>query len=522
VTPPPPALGGGFRARGLSLRVRLIFLVLAGFVPPIVVLTVLYLQSTRALLDEEFANRGELAAKALEARLGSPEPEEALRAEVARLASERSGVRAVAVFLTRDGILAPVASSRPGAFFEPRAEERAAAAFGRTTRQQAYRGDERFWDISLPLRTPEGAIAGAANVEVPLEPVDRLIAELRAHSLATAGAAILIVTGGLLLYVTRAVGRPTAALVATMDRARRGDLRVQAPVERLDEFGWLAENFNRLIRRVRDVDEELQAKVAKATAELGVKNEALLRANERLFEVERGVARLERLATLGQLASTLAHEIGTPLNAVYGHIQLLRADPAVAAKHGERLAVIEDQIERLSSIIHRALTDLRAPEAKRERVDLNAAVREIAAFTQAAIAARSVRLELQLAQDVPPIEGDRTQISQVTLNLLTNALDAMPAGGKLRIETRRERARGGGLLAVVEFKDTGLGISEEDKKRLFEPFFSTKALGQGTGLGLAICQQVVKKHGGTISVESELGRGSTFTIRLPAATEKAR
>jgi two-component system NtrC family sensor kinase len=518
-----------FRARGLSLKVRLVLLVLAGLVPPILILTIVYFQNTKALLEEEFASRGDIAVKAIEAWLGSsagPARPADVQAEVDRLVSARTGVTRVAIFLLRDGRLAPVAWSRERENVEARTEEVEAARSGRTSRQQAYRGDERFWDIVVPLRRrgaglqepgepPAGGpapIVGAANLEVSLAEVDRLVAELRNHFIATAGAALLVTTGGLLFYLNRAIGRPTGTLVGIMERARRGDLDVTAPVERLDEFGWLAENFNRLIRRVRAVDEELQAKVRKATAELNVKNEELVSANRRLFEVERGVARLERLASLGQLASTLAHEIGTPLNAIYGHIQLLRADGAVAAKHGERLQVIEGQIERLASIIHGVLTDLRAPEAKKDRVDLNATVRELTAFTAAAIAARSVRLELALAPELPAIEGDRTQISQVMLNLLTNALDAMPAGGRLRIETRREEGE-----VLISFEDSGLGISPEDQRRLFEPFFSTKALGQGTGLGLAICQQVVKRHGGAISVASERGRGSTFTVRLPAA-----
>jgi signal transduction histidine kinase len=508
-----------FRARGLSLKVRLILLVLAGLVPPIFILTVVYIQNTKSLLEEEFASRGELAASAIEAWLGAGENAahaERVQLEVDRLVAARTGVTRIAVFLERDGALVPIAWTRDRENVEPRAEEFDAAHAGRKTRQQAYRGDERFWDLVLPIADKARRPIGAVNAEVSLAEVDRLVAELRKNFAMSAGAAMLLMTGALLFYLNRAIGRPTGALVATMERARRGDLEVTAPVERLDEFGWLAENFNRLIRRVRAVDEELQAKIQKATAEVHSKNDELVRANERLFEVERGVQRLERLASLGQLASTLAHEIGTPLNAVYGHIQLLRADAAVAGKHGERLQVIEGQIERLSSIIRGVLADLRAPEAKRERVDVNASIREIAAFTAAAVAARSVRLETALAPDLPPIEGDRTQISQVVLNLLTNALDAMPAGGKLRIETRSER-EGDARIAVLEFRDTGLGISAEDQKRLFEPFFSTKALGQGTGLGLAIVQQVLKRHGGTISVASEPGRGATFTVRLPAA-----
>jgi signal transduction histidine kinase len=173
--------------------------------------------------------------------------------------------------------------------------------------------------------------------------------------------------------------------------------------------------------------------------------------------------------------------------------------------------------------------------------DLNAVVRELAALTGAAVAARSVRLELALAADLPKVLADRAQLSQVFVNLLTNALDAMPAGGRIRIETRRgtlgdgarpdgragrkvaglpaEPAEPGGEPAVaVEFYDSGVGIAPDDVKRVFEPFYSTKALGHGTGLGLAICHQVVKRHSGTITVTSEPGKGSTFLVLLPRPT----
>jgi len=536
--PPPPRPSTGFetafRPRGLSLKVRLLTLVLMTVVPSVIAFAVYYISTVQSLLEGEALAKGELAGAFLDEWLDrnpyDPYDLEPLEAEVKRLLAVDTELRHVAVFLRRDasGALEPVASGRALREIEVRREELDAAR-GEQRVQKAFRetaqGAERFLDITMPLhaKLAEGTrILGAANVEVSLAEQDRRVASLRNGFLGVASAAVALTLAVLILYLQGAIGGPTTALVTAMNRARRGDLDVEAEVDRLDEFGWLAESFNRLVRRVREVDAILKAKVEAATAELARKNAELTRAGERLFETERSVARLERLATLGQLASTIAHEVGTPLNAIYGHIQLMSHDPSLQEKHGERLRVIEGQIERLSATIHGVLSDVRAPEGKRVEVDLNAVLREIAAFTTAAVVARSVKLETALAPDLPFVRADKAQLSQVFMNLLTNALDAMPAGGRLRIETRRASLGAEQAPAVaIEFRDSGVGIAPEDVKRIFEPFYTTKALGQGTGLGLAICHEVVKRHGGQITVSSESGRGTTFVVTLPLEATEA-
>lgn len=503
-------------------------------VPSVAVFAALHISSAQTLLEEAAIGRGELAAAFLEDWLErsayDPYDPAPVEAEVRRLLAVDAGVRHIAVFLRREatGPLEAVASGRALREIEVRREELDAAKGTRRV-QKAYRIDpasgatEPFFDMTLPLhaRLESGEkLLGAVNMEVSLAAEERRVAELRNGFILTALAFVVLTAAVLLLYLQGAIGNPTESLVAAMNRARRGDLEVEVDLDRLDEFGWLAESFNRLLRRVREVDAVLKAKVESATAELAKKNAELLRASEKLFETERSVSRLERLATLGQLASTLAHEVGTPLNAIYGHIQLMSADDALREKHGERLRVIEGQIERLTSTIQGVLADLRAPEARRADVELNALLRELTTFTGAAVAARSVTLETALAPDLPPVHADRAQLSQVFMNLLTNALDAMPAGGRLRIETRRATLGEGGEgkkapAVAVSFSDTGVGIAATDLVRVFEPFYSTKALGQGTGLGLAICQEVVKRHGGAISVSSEAGKGTTFVVTLP-------
>ncbi len=506
-----------FRARGLSLKVRLVMLVLAAVAPPIALLTLLSIHTTGRLLEDNLDGRGRLAVQVLDNWFatgdGATEPAR-VQAEVDRLVGAGHGITYTAIFLFRDGRLEAIAASggRPLPF--PRREETAAAREDLTIYQTAYRGDgdrDRFRDIAAPLHRGN-EVSGAVNFELTRVEADQLLADLRRDFLLAAIGAIVLTAAGALLYVHRAIGRPTQDLVEAMERARAGDLAAEATVLRLDEFGWLAANFNRLLRRVRESDEDLQRKVKAATGELARKNVDLSSANEKLFELQRDAARLERLASLGQLASQIAHQVGTPLNAIYGHIQLLRQDPAVAERHGERLATIEGQIERLTLIIRGVLSDARAPEAKRERVDLGALLREIATFAGPAMAHRSVKLELAApSEGLPPVLGDPRELSHVLMNLVTNALDAMPGGGRLKIDAARD-----GADVVIAVADAGVGIAPDVQKRIFEPFFSTKALGYGTGLGLSVAQEIVKKHGGTIAVRSAPGAGATFTVRLPA------
>src|SRR5581483_6840568 len=192
---------------------------------------------------------------------------------------------------------------------------------------------DNAWYLSVPLHK-DGKVSGVARAELQLpENGADLLAEAKIY-LAIAALGALGLTGIALVWaLDRAIGRQVEQLVGVMERARQGDLNVEVPVTNLDEFGWLGENFNRMLRKLKEKDEslarwnaELEQKVAAATEELAKKNDELARANHRLFEAQRALGNSERLASLGQLASQLAHEIGTPLNSIYGHIQLLQTE----------------------------------------------------------------------------------------------------------------------------------------------------------------------------------------------------
>jgi signal transduction histidine kinase len=210
----------------------------------------------------------------------------------------------------------------------------------------------------------------------------------------------------------------------------------------------------------------------------------------------------------------VAHEVGTPLHSVAGHLELLRKDLAPAAVTDDvarRLAIIETQVTRVIDIIARLLDVTRYASGESAPVDLARLARDTVDLVRPALASAGITLEVRAEPDLPPVQGRPDQLQQVILNLLTNAIDATPAGGRIEVTARRVAGPGEVEIAVA---DTGRGISVADRQRIFEPFFSTKEPGRGTGLGLFISAEIVREHKGRIEIDSDEGHGSTFHVFL--------
>jgi len=233
--------------------------------------------------------------------------------------------------------------------------------------------------------------------------------------------------------------------------------------------------------------------------------------------LERALHHSEKLAALGQVASRLAHEIGTPLNVIQMRAeQLLQREPQ-SEKDRAFLNVIVAQIERISGFIRQLLTLAHRPEPESRVVYLNEVIRRVWEMIGDREHAVGVEVTLNLAEDLPPVLGDPDQLQQVFLNLTVNALHAVGMTGKVMLSTcfvqNGSRHSAGLVEAIVT--DTGRGIQPEDLPRVFDPFFTTKGTTGGTGLGLAISREIVLSHHGEIYVESEPERGSRFIVALP-------
>ncbi len=225
--------------------------------------------------------------------------------------------------------------------------------------------------------------------------------------------------------------------------------------------------------------------------------------------LEAQLRQAERLAELGTLASGMAHEIGTPMNVILGRAEyLLHRTADEGMKKG--LATIVTQVERITKVMNQLLAFARRRTPERRAADLSAIVEDSLELFQERIAHSRITVDKMFASPLPSVRADRDQLMQVLINLVMNSLHAMPDGGRLRLSLACE-----GSYARLEVADTGHGMPEEIRSKVFDPFFTTKEFGKGTGLGLTVVKGIIEEHGGTITLESVVEKGTTFTIRLP-------
>ncbi|NPC73889.1 PAS domain S-box protein [Corallococcus sp. AB004] len=235
-------------------------------------------------------------------------------------------------------------------------------------------------------------------------------------------------------------------------------------------------------------------------------------------ELEKRIIHAEKLASIGQLAASVVHEINNPMTAVATYadalLQRSRMTPGANPADQEKLKKILESSHRILRFTRDLVSYARPAQDRPERVSLNAVVDMAVGFCEHVVSQARVSVQREYASDVPPLAAVRANLVQVFVNLITNACHAMQPGGGVYLTTIQE-----GPEAVVRVRDTGTGIEQRNLSRIFEPFFTTKPEGRGTGLGLSICQGIVENHGGRLTVESTLGQGTTFTVRLPLAAD---
>ena len=373
--------------------------------------------------------------------------------------------------------------------------------------------DDSFFRVFSPIirnKQITGAVEAVEKLDTISSITLRYIASLSWITLLT----VVFMSAAFYLLFQRLVYQPLGKLLSAMDEAKNGNLAA-AVAEKKDEFGLLANGFNSMMAQIREMtgertrqNEILQEKVREATVELVKKNEQLENANLELFRTTRKMTEMERLAAAGQTAAGFAHEVGTPLNLISGHVQLLQTNSPKESKDAERLQIITAQIERIERIVREMLDRTRFGESEHLPLNLNELLQKTFGAIEPTLEENKVELKIDLAENLPLISGDADRLQQVFLNLVNNALDAMrDGGGKLDISTTLNAGK-----IVVEFADDGAGMSAETSGKIFQPLFTTKERGRGTGLGLFVVSQILQEHEAEITVESETGAGTKFRL----------
>lgn len=375
--------------------------------------------------------------------------------------------------------------------------------------------DGRDWIISTPIRDGN-RVVGCLDLKVSKKSSNAIINALVWRNVVLMLASLLAVIFAIHVFFFYNVRRPIKEMVEVMEAAEGGALAVRAHYSSTDEIGELAGHLNQMLERLANFNSELGRKVSEATTELAGRNEELTRINEELFETQKTLARSERLAVAGQLAAGLAHEIGTPLNSISGHVQLMARRKTGDAVTDRRLQIIESQIETIVRSVKQLLSWTRKFELHLDVVDLRRTLEEAVMLTSPALESRKIQVHADFPKRGPEIQGDAGYLQQVFLNLINNSMDAMPRGGHLHVRLKAPQPVNGEPPAVrVEVEDTGEGIAPETLGHIFDPMFTTKRMGTGAGFGLAICKQIIQQHGGTIEASSKPHEGACFTITLP-------
>jgi two-component system NtrC family sensor kinase len=330
-----------------------------------------------------------------------------------------------------------------------------------------------------PLYDHLNNIVGILYVGAKEATFNRLV-ESFAHRLLFIAAATVLLAILIAIPLALSISRPLKDLAGATQRVALGDWAVRAPVEGYEEMRTLAESFNTMVQTLKETQEQLVQK--------------------------------EKLASVGQLAAGVAHEINNPLGSVLLYADILyKETPEEDQQQQEDLQMIIREATRCKTIVNDLLNFSRQNEVMAQATDLNAMLRELAEESAKQELFENIQITTDLEPGLTQIQADPLQLHQVFVNLMSNAAEAMPNGGELTLQTQQGPGSG---FVTVHIQDTGVGIPEENMKKLFTPFFTTKPIGRGTGLGLAIIYGIVKMHRGQISVKSTVGKGTTFTITL--------
>ncbi len=359
-----------------------------------------------------------------------------------------------------------------------------------------------------PIRNSSGILVGAFLLLRQGDELIQAIETRRNRIIVTT--AILVVLICLLIFtiVQTKISRPIRELIARIREIGAGHWEQRIEVRGGDEISALAQEFNHMSSRLSET------------------HSRLLQEQEDRLQLERDLRHSEKLASVGQLAAGVAHEIGTPLNIIGGRAEQLLRRQRTPEEINEVLQTIRNQIDRIAGIVRQLLEFSRRKEPAFRKMKVSSVIANVNRLFQHQLEERGVTVNVTSPDTEPTILADPDQLQQVFINLFQNSLQAFDHGGIIHIECQLANSgqsqaghSPGKNYLRISFEDNGLGIREESMGRVFEPFFTTKDIGEGTGLGLAVSYGIIKEHGGDISVESDHKSFTRFVIHLPMPTE---
>jgi len=370
------------------------------------------------------------------------------------------------------------------------------------------------WNAACHSHPASQRVLGVIDADLSLANVDARSAQHQAQIIGATLLALVLVCVVTMLFAWTMVYRPVRELIGGTRKVAKGDLHYRLPVRSGDEFGEMAESFNKMTADLEKANDEIMA----WTRTLEERAEQKARELERAHEFMAGA---ERMASLGKLAATVAHEVNNPLMGILTYARLTRKaidklDPPPLNKDRltEQLQIIEHESRRCGDLMRNLLMFARQSPRTLQPNDINALVGRAVTLIRHQLELNGIELEESLAPGLPQVTSDAGQIQQIILGLLVNATEAMPAntGGHLWVATSFDPANN---AVVIRVRDNGPGIPPEVMPHIFEPFFTTKTDEQRTGLGLAVAKSIVEQHDGEISANSAAGEGAEFIIRLP-------
>ena len=517
-----------------SLPAKVTLLLSVAVFAVIVGLTYFMAQSAKRVIENDYRKRSNSVADLLADKLDD-HPQLPPKADLEDLvfgASEKNlSIAEISIFMYDGKNIVPAATSINEENIPVSNEVREVILGDKRIDRVAFDGKERYCQIGVPIvyRSQKGKVTqrkvlGCVIVYTSLEQADQIIAQNFKVAYQFAPPAIVLLIILLNILFRSIIHKPVKTIQEAMAKAEAGDLMADVNLNAADELGMIAASYNRMLRQIREATTErlgliekvgnfnieLKSEVASATAELKKRNQELRDLNARLLKMQLELVQLERLAVAGQLTATFAHEVGTPLNLISGHVQLLIESFSDNDIILRKLTLVQSQIRRLSEIVRRLLDATRRRKLELAPVNLNKLIQNVGALIRPTLQTHRIQYLENLRPELPLIQADQKQLEQVLLNFINNSLDAMPNGGELKIETET----GPENRVCIRVTDTGTGILPEHLEKLFQPMFTTKEIGQGTGLGLSICQDIIKEHGGEIEVLAVPGEGAAFTILL--------